>query len=124
MLQLQTSSVFKIGLPSRPNITENSAITTDLDAMSVLLRVDALGVLSNNATVVFEIQAISSNNASEITARNFTITNYTVSTNVSFTMEGLKGGNYTIRSRVFNKYGPSEYSELKNGVLIIGSKCI
>lgn len=78
--------------------------------MIVALRTDITGIVSNNVTVVFEVEATSSN-TSETIIKNFTITNYISSSDVSETFVGLRARHYyTFRSRVFNIYGASEYS--------------
>jgi len=116
--------MLKIGLPampSQPQIIERNVIP---GVLLISVRTDALGVLDESTTVVFEVQAININNMSEVVTKNFTIANYTSFSDVSVTFELLKSGNYTIKSRVFNIYGPSEYSMPTDAIFISGSsKC-
>ena len=85
-------------------------VTVERSVVLVALRTDITGIVINNITLVFEVEAISSN-TSEILIRNFTITEYINSSDVSVRFEGLRERHYyRFRSRVFNIYGASQYS--------------
>ena len=88
--------------------------------MLVALRTDIPGIVSDNVTLVFEVEA-TSNSSSETIRRNFTITDYISPHDALVTFYGLEGdAYYTFRSRVFNIYGASEYSLSTTGIFISG----
>ena len=104
----------KTGLPASPNMPR---VTVEGTVVLVALRTDITGIVINNITLVFEVEATSSN-TSEILIRNFTITEYINSSDVSVRFEGLRESHYyRFRSRVFNIYGASQYSLTSTGVL-------
>ena len=106
----------KTGLPASPSTPHIT--TVEGRNVSVALRTDITGIVSNNVTLVFEIEATSSN-TSETLIRNFTITEYVSSSDVLITFEGLRERHYyRFRSRVFNIYGASKYSPTSTGTLI------
>jgi len=87
----------------------------------VSTRTNVAGVDSNNTTLIFEIDA---QNLFETITRNFTVVMYRVSSEVRFTFSGLRvGQNYTFRCRVFNIYGPSNYS-MSSSQVTVGGKYI
>ena len=62
-------------------------------------------------------------NSQDTVVQNFTITAYISPHDTSVTFEGLRGRSYyTFRSRVFNIYGPSEYSSSTDEIFISGKK--
>ena len=105
----------KSGLPASPRMPH---ITVEGTIALVALRTDITGIVSNNVTLIFEVEAISSN-TSEILIRNSTITGYISFSDVSIRFNGLRERHYyTFRSRVFNIYGGSQYSPASTGTLI------
>ena len=76
--------------------------------VTVSTRTDVAGVDNSNVTLIFEIDA---QDTFETITKNSTVVMYRVSSEERFTFSGLRAGrNYTFRCRVFNIYGPSEYS--------------
>ena len=105
----------KTGLPASPRMPH---VTVKESVAFVALRTDITGIVSNNVTLIFEVEATSSN-TSEVLIRNFTITGYISSSDVSVPFDGLREGHYyRFRSRVFNIYGGSQYSLTSAGTLI------
>lgn len=112
-------SITSTGLPARPRTPE---VNTKPDGVFVALRTSITGVVSNNVTLVFEVQAKNINTSRTIT-KNFTITEYISNSDVLREIKGLTGGNYyTFRSRVFNIYGASEFSSSTAAVFISKSQ--
>ena len=108
---------FNTGLPASPSVPR---VNVETNGVLVALRTDITGVVSDNVTLVFEVEAIS-NSSSVIMIRNFTIADYTSPSDALVRFEGLIGGNhYRFRSRVFNIYGASEYSASTVGIFIRG----
>ena len=87
--------------------------------MLLALRTDITGIVSDNVTLVFEVEA-TSNSSLETIRRNLTVTDY-ISPHDALEFYEIEGdGYYTFRSRVFNIYGASEYSLSTTGILISG----
>lgn len=90
--------------------------------MLLALRTDITGIVSDNVTLVFEVEA-TSNSSLETIRKNCTIIDYISPHDVLVRFYGLEGDNYyTFRSRVFNIYGASEYSLSTTGIFISGKK--
>ena len=85
------------------------------------LRTDITGIVSDNVTLVFEVEA-TSNSMSETIIKNCTVRNYISPSDVLVRFDGLEGNKYyTFRSRVFNIYGASQYS-LSTAEIFINGK--
>ena len=88
--------------------------------MIVALRTHITGIVSDNVTLVFEVEA-TSDSLSETIIRNCTVRNYISPSDALVRFDGLEGDKYyTFRSRVFNIYGASAYSLSTTEIFING----
>ena len=111
--------MYLTGLPASPSVPR---VTVEADRVLVALRTDITGIVSNNVTLVFEVEA-TNNLLSETIFKNRTVINYVSPNDALVEIEGLAGGSYyTYRSRVFNIYGASEYSSSTAEIFISGKQ--